>query len=47
MMPDASKYYVSTYVDSTITCISIGAPSCRTGGGPVAIKTINLLPTTR
>ena len=43
MMPDASKYYVSNYVDSTITCISIGAASCQTGGGPVALKTINLL----
>ena len=31
MMPDASKYYVSNYVDSTITCISIGAPACRSG----------------
>src|SRR6185436_9131516 len=35
MMPDASKYYVSNYVDSTITCISIGAPACRNGAGPV------------
>jgi len=43
MMPDASKYYVSNYVDSTITCISIGAASCQTGGGPMAVKTINLL----
>jgi hypothetical protein len=43
MMPDASKYYVSNYVDSTITCIAIGPPSCHTAGGPVAVKTINLL----
>jgi hypothetical protein len=43
MMPDASKYYVSNYVDSTITCIAIGPPTCQTGGGPVAVKTINLL----
>jgi hypothetical protein len=43
MMPDASKYYVSNYVDSSITCISIGAPSCQTGGSPVAKKNISLL----
>ena len=43
MMPDTSKYYVSNYVDSTITCISIGAPACRSGGGPVASKNIPLL----
>ena len=43
MMPDASKYYVSNYVDSSITCISIGAPSCHTGGGSVAKKNISLL----
>jgi hypothetical protein len=43
MMPDASKYYVSNYVDSSITCISIGANSCHTAGGPVAKKNINLL----
>jgi DNA-binding beta-propeller fold protein YncE len=43
MMPDASKYYVSNYVDSTITCISIGAPSCQSAGGPVATKNIPLL----
>src|SRR5215207_1954710 len=43
MMPDASKYYVSNYVDSTITCISIGAPACNSGGGAVATKTIPLL----
>jgi DNA-binding beta-propeller fold protein YncE len=43
MRPDASKYYVSNYVDSTITCISIGSASCKSGGGNVAVKTINLL----
>jgi DNA-binding beta-propeller fold protein YncE len=43
MMPDASKYYVSNYVDSTITCISIGAPACQTPAGPVATKNIPLL----
>jgi DNA-binding beta-propeller fold protein YncE len=43
MMPDASKYYVSNYVDSTLTCISIGAPACQSAGGPVATKTIPLL----
>jgi DNA-binding beta-propeller fold protein YncE len=43
MMPDASKYYVSNYVDSSITCISIGAPACQSGGGAVATKTIPLL----
>ena len=43
MMPDASKYYVSNYVDSTITCISIGSPACRSGNALVATKTINLL----
>ena len=43
MMPDASKYYVSNYVDSTITCISIGPAACRSGNALVATKTINLL----
>lgn len=43
MMPDTSKYYVSNYADSTITCISIGARACRTPGGLVAMKTIDLL----
>jgi len=43
MMPDASKYYVSNYLDSTITCISIGAPKCKSGGSNVAVKNINLL----
>jgi hypothetical protein len=42
-MPDASKYYVSNYLDSTITCISIGPPTCKDGGNPVPTKTINLL----
>lgn len=43
MMPDASKYYVSNYLDSTITCISIGANACNEGAGKVATKNINLL----
>ena len=43
MMPDAGKYYVSNYVDSSITCISIGAASCQTAGDPVAKKNISLL----
>jgi hypothetical protein len=43
MMPDASKYYVSNYLDSSITCISIGPPSCNAGGSKVATKTISLL----
>jgi hypothetical protein len=43
MMPDASKYYTSNYVDSTISCISIGAPACQTPGGAVPTKTIPLL----
>ena len=43
MMPDASKYYVSNYLDSSITCISIGPAACRSGGGTVAVKTISLL----
>ena len=43
MMPDASKYYLSNYLDSTITCISIGAPACNDGSSTVAVKTINLL----
>jgi DNA-binding beta-propeller fold protein YncE len=42
-MPDASKYYVSNYVDSTISCISIGASACRSGNALVPTKTINLL----
>jgi DNA-binding beta-propeller fold protein YncE len=43
IMPDASKYYVSNYVDSTITCISIGPPACKNGNATVPTKTINLL----
>jgi DNA-binding beta-propeller fold protein YncE len=43
MMPDTSKYYVSNYVDSTITCISIGPPACKSGSSTFATKTINLL----
>jgi hypothetical protein len=43
MMPDASKYYVSNYLDSTITCISIGPPSCTAGASTVATKNISLL----
>jgi DNA-binding beta-propeller fold protein YncE len=43
MMPDASKYYVSNYIDSTITCISIGSPACQSGGGAVPTKNIPLL----
>ncbi len=29
IMPDASKYYVSNYLDSTITCISIVTGACK------------------
>ncbi len=45
MMPDTSKYYVSNYVDSTITCISIPitVPACKSGSSTVATKNINLL----
>jgi len=43
IMPDASKYYVSNYLDSTITCISIGKPACNDGGHKVATKKIDLL----
>jgi DNA-binding beta-propeller fold protein YncE len=43
MMPDASKYYVSNYIDSTITCISIGLPACVDGSRTVHTKNINLL----
>lgn len=42
MMPDASKYYVSNYLDSTITCISIKSGACN-GAGSDGKKTINLL----
>ena len=43
IMPDASKYYVSNYLDSTITCISIGKPACKDGENKVAKKNIHLL----
>jgi DNA-binding beta-propeller fold protein YncE len=43
IMPDDSKYYVSNYVDSTITCISIGPPACNDGPSKVATKNISLL----
>jgi DNA-binding beta-propeller fold protein YncE len=43
MMPDASKYYVSNYLDSTITCISIGKPACKDGDNRVLKKNIDLL----
>ena len=44
MMPDASKYYVSNYLDSTITCISIVAGACKDDAGlGVPTKTIALL----
>jgi DNA-binding beta-propeller fold protein YncE len=42
MMPDASKYYVSNYLDSTITCISIIPGACK-GADIDGKKTINLL----
>jgi DNA-binding beta-propeller fold protein YncE len=43
MMPDASKYYVSNYLDHSITCISIGAPACNDGPNKVPAKNISLL----
>ncbi|MEP6890805.1 MAG: copper oxidase, partial [Nitrospirota bacterium] len=45
MMPDASKYYVSNYLDSTITCISIGTtPACKNdNAADTLIKQIPLL----
>jgi plastocyanin len=44
IMPDASKYYVSNYLDSTITCISIVTGACKNDAGVgVDIKTIALL----
>ena len=47
MMPDTSKYYVSNYLDSTITCITISTNpqlSCKDdNGASVPKKTINLL----
>ena len=43
IMPDASKYYVSNYLDSTITCISIKAPAGKNGANKVHKKDIDLL----
>jgi plastocyanin len=43
IMPDASKYYVSNYLDSSITCISIVANACKDGAVGVPTKTIPLL----
>jgi DNA-binding beta-propeller fold protein YncE len=44
IMPDASKYYVSNYLDSTITCISIVTDACKGVANPGdQTKTINLL----
>lgn len=44
MMPDTSKYYVSNYVDSTITCISLVTDACKGVANPGdQTKTINLL----
>ena len=45
IMPDASKYYVSNYLDSTITCISIPIerPACNDGASKVPKKNIDLL----
>ena len=44
MMPDASKYYVSNYLDSTITCISIVSGACKDDiGNGVPTKNIPLL----
>ena len=43
IMPDASKYYVSSYLDSSITCISIVANTCKNGAVGVPTKTIPLL----
>ena len=43
MTPDSSKYYVSNYLDSTITCVSVSAPACNDGAVKVATKTIKLL----
>jgi len=42
MMPNASKYYVSNYLDSTITCISLTPGAC-VGADIDGKKTINLL----
>ena len=46
MMPDASKYYVSNYLDSTITCIAIVSGACKKDDGTPDLtdkKTIHLL----
>jgi len=43
IMPDASKYYVSNYLDSTITCISIGSAACKSGNTTLPTKNISLL----
>jgi len=43
IMPDASKYYVSNYLDSTITCISLKAPACVHGHHKHMTKNIPLL----
>ena len=44
MMPDASKYYVSNYLDSTITCISIErARRAKTDASTWPDKTSSLL----
>lgn len=44
MMPDASKYYVSNYLDSSITCISIVTDACKGVANPGdQTKTIPLL----
>lgn len=48
IMPDATKYYVSNYLDSTITCLSIPLhiPACidpTKPNGKASTKTIDLL----
>lgn len=43
MAPDSTKYYVSNYLDSSITCVSVEAPACNDGATKVATKTIKLL----
>src|SRR5262249_48785379 len=42
MMPDSSKYYVSNYLDSTITCISIGPAACKSDDGQSVSATKNI-----
>lgn len=42
IMPDASKYYVSNYLDSTITCLSIVTGACK-GANVAGVKNIPLL----